>query len=1049
MKKLILLLSMMIMTFSLALTISLPDNLEPEKNLEVFIYEENFESRELNAWASYPLWQDTAYDPNLRVGTIVPGDSNISLIQKVTPYTNVDNYAGAQKKLDMYLVPGSSIKLRYYLKTQLRAEFFKIRIAAGSNGKIDFTISNPSSNSWEWVEARYEDFIKENQKLAGKKIKANALAVLVKFPNADPAMSIYLGLDDITFKGARIFPFEFIEPKVFNLSEWKPYIPQRHYFRGDIFSLKGKWPVEANRVEVKIVNFADRSKTIFKSFLKKIKNEWQLEGIKLSFPEGLYLAELNAYKNKDKISDTEFTIYIEPKSIGKNHPRLWFDSAGKNWLKARLREERFKGVVEAIISNAKEVRGKNPIGSILFDVDQFPADEPLIGNVPRSIYPWFERIRLWQKGLYNSSLAYSLLEDREAGEYGKALLLKLSQFPFWVHPWFKNRGQHIYYPVGELGMDVALAYDLLYELMDESQRKSVQEAMLKNVIIACHQGYVEDNLVTSNTSNWVAHITGSSLMSQAAIYGDNTEIGNLEPYFTGVMMKIHDFIQKAFGHDGGYGESYGYNEFTMLSLSKALPAVENVFKVDLSENLNGSYRDIAWQGLIKSKLFFHFGDSGGNLGPLTNWAWLLRKNKDPLLGWLYHFLKKEETLVDALYETENAPRKDPFGENPVTLFKDIGTTIFKSGWEKDDFVFVMRSGAFFNHQHLDQGTFWLADRGNTFIGERHGSTYYDDPIYQSHYTQPIAHSTILVGHNQQSQRVGDPLRFAQGFDDHAFVYHFLDGSAAAFSCGDIGKLYWGKVKELARNVLYLKPRTILMLDTVFPAEKDVDVTILYQTEHLKDIQPGQAMSKITKGKNILFIKHLYPEKPEVKAEETPHYINTLKNEMPLTKEGMLTVTARTMGEPMVMANLLGTEGIEELAVEKGEGFVSGKFKGRDFAFSTKPGHPYQTAGLTTDALALTWDKAKIFAALCTSLDRDGRLLFQSQVPVTAEVGEKSLKYYLAESSIVSIGVFSRPAKVILNGKITKDFKYNEGKKIIILSLPEGEGYIAFEALKKK
>jgi hypothetical protein len=407
-------------------------------------------------------------------------------------------------------------------------------------------------------------------------------------------------------------------------------------------------------------------------------------------------------------------------------------------------------------------------------------------------------------------------------------------------------------------------------------------------------------------------------------------------------------------------------------------------------------------------------------------------------------LKKEETLADALYETENASRKDPFGENPVTLFKDIGTTIFKSGWEKDDFVFVMRSGPFFNHQHLDQGTFWLADRGRIFIGERLGSTYYDDPIYQSHYTQPIAHSTILIDHNQQSQRVGDPLRFAQGFDDHAFVYHFLDGSDTAFSCGDIGRLYWGKIKELARNVLYLKPRTILMLDTVFPAEKDVDVTLLYQTDHLQDIQPGKAMSKITKGKNILFIKHLYPEKIETKAEETPHYINTLKNEMPLTKEGMLTVTARTNHEPLVMANLLGTEGIEELGVEKGEGFVSGKFKGRDFAFSTKPGYSYRAAGLTTDALALTWDKAKIFAALCTKLERDGKLLLQSQKPITAEVGEKSLKYYLAEASIVSIGVSSRPAKVILNGNILKDIKYDGDKKIIILSLPEGEGFVSLE-----
>ena len=102
--------------------------------LEPFSYTENFEDRSLGAWASYPLWQDTAYDPNFRVNEIVPGDKNISVVRKVTPYTNVDDYAGAQKLFDAYLVPGSSVTLRYYLKSNLPFEFFKVRLAAGGDG---------------------------------------------------------------------------------------------------------------------------------------------------------------------------------------------------------------------------------------------------------------------------------------------------------------------------------------------------------------------------------------------------------------------------------------------------------------------------------------------------------------------------------------------------------------------------------------------------------------------------------------------------------------------------------------------------------------------------------------------------------------------------------------------------------------------------------------------------------------------------------------------------------------------------------------------------
>ena len=49
--------------------------------------------------------------------------------------------------------------------------------------------------------------------------------------------------------------------------------------------------------------------------------------------------------------------------------------------------------------------------------------------------------------------------------------MKFCQFPFWVHPWWEKRGQHTYYPVGETTMEAALAYDAVYSLMSEAERK--------------------------------------------------------------------------------------------------------------------------------------------------------------------------------------------------------------------------------------------------------------------------------------------------------------------------------------------------------------------------------------------------------------------------------------------------------------------------------------------------------------------------------------------------------------------------------------------------
>ena len=242
--------------------------------LEQVTYRQDFETAELSAWASYPLWQDTAYDPNFRIGTIVPGDPNISVIQKVTPYTNVDNYAGAQKKFDMYMRPGSTITLRYYLKTNLPVEFFKVRLASGPDGIADYTIVSPATNRWEWITVDYNDLLQENTRLAGKSnFKVNALAVLAKIPDADPSMPFFLGLDDVTFKGARAIHFTFTEPAMHKLSEWKPYIPVRHYSKGDIFNLKGQWNLDAEKVILTVTSFTDRSKEVYGTNLKKSGKE--------------------------------------------------------------------------------------------------------------------------------------------------------------------------------------------------------------------------------------------------------------------------------------------------------------------------------------------------------------------------------------------------------------------------------------------------------------------------------------------------------------------------------------------------------------------------------------------------------------------------------------------------------------------------------------------------------------------------------------------------------------------------------------------------------
>ncbi|MEO6000686.1 MAG: hypothetical protein ABIN89_27810, partial [Chitinophagaceae bacterium] len=387
--------------------------------LEPWSYSENFENRDLGAWASYPHWQDLAYDQNFRVNELVPGDPNLSLVQKVTPYTHVDNYTGAQKLLDLYLVPNAKLSFRYYLKTNLPVEYYKIRFAAGDYGKIDITLSNPQTNRWVSVTFGYDDFARENPAMAGKsRVKIYALAFLAKVTDADPAMPIYLGVDDINFQAARATAFQFAEPAVYKLPEYNPYIAKEQYYQGDLFTLSGRWPLSAKKVTVVIAPYTDTKKIIYTGTLNKQGEVWSLTPLKLSFGEGLFLGKIEASDATGSLSTTEFTIHIVPKNLAGQHPRLLYNADGKKRIDERFKEERFKPVLADILKNAKTQRERNPVDSLVFDLDQFPDED------------WLPTWSAWGSHIYNTSaalrwnaMAYTFSGDLTAGKYAKDVLV--------------------------------------------------------------------------------------------------------------------------------------------------------------------------------------------------------------------------------------------------------------------------------------------------------------------------------------------------------------------------------------------------------------------------------------------------------------------------------------------------------------------------------------------------------------------------------------------------------------------------------------------------
>ncbi|MCK4829439.1 heparinase II/III family protein, partial [bacterium] len=481
--------------------------------------------------------------------------------------------------------------------------------------------------------------------------------------------------------------------------------------------------------------------------------------------------------------------------------------------------------------------------------------------------------------------------------------------------------------------------------------------------------------------------------------------------------------------------------------------------------VEGSYLETLWAAIIPGNTAFTFGDTesylkkeaqawwiGSESGPMNNWAWLLNLYKDSYLSWLYHSLKDFGTLQEVLYETDDIKPKNSSALGDVKFFRDIGTAVFKSGWGKDDFVFVFRSGPFYNHQHMDQGSFYFADFGKIFLEERYDGEhhYYDDPVYKSHAIQPISHNTILIDRNPQSQKVGDPAGFAEGMKDQASLSRWLDSEAFAFASGNLEGVYRERVKKLRRNVLHIKPRSILLVDEIVPDKENVEVNLLFHPEWKKDINIEQEYTTFTKGKAALYLYHLLPQCLEREILQEPHFLCQYKGQ-PLVERGYLQLSSRTRNKKLIFANFMSStrEGeppplkistADDLAV------IDSFIEGIHNTILVNAGKLIDHKGLSTDALILAEnDRSIIFAAGATFIKKDSEILFRSEYPIVANLHisdrEMTLTYHLSKSSKILLKVDSKPRKLDLNGKIVRDYSFDSNNSTITLNIPSGEGKV--------
>jgi hypothetical protein len=1044
---------------------------EPERsNLAPYVYSEDFETGELRAWASYPPNQDTAYDPYIYPGRVLPGDPARCLIVKCEPLWNEDQTLGAVKLLDMVLHPRFSIRFRYFFKTTLRGVELLVHLPLADGRRLVYRKADPAVNEWAELDLSWADLA--GQELVGgddRLLTITALAITAEVPRADPDLPVFLGLDDVEVRGLREKKFDFSEPRMTALEEWPERIPLRHYREGESLRLAGRLDFSPGEVELALAPLTQQDSIVHRTRLSADAGGlWRTAEVRLDpgkFPAGLYRGVITASRKGVALSRTPFLVFVEPRPGEWSHPRVLVGVSELDRFRSRLQGPEFRGVFERFMVRAKTYREQVRLDKIVCDIDQFP-EKDWVASLPA----WYkDRFMTYREALFTNAVTCLSGQDDSAGPFIKALLLKLAAWPRWNHPWMEARGFHTYYPLGEFADAFAIAYDTAFDLMSDEERRTTREGLLRNYVKPAFATYVEQNQVTANSSNWISHIAGGGLVSLLAMAHDSPDLADLEPWLSGFLLKMHKYISTVFGADGSYGEGFRYYNFAMQSLARTLPALERLFHIDLAGPVIGSHRETLWASIVPRNISFGFGDTesylkqeaqawwiGTENGPMNSWAWLLDKTKDPGLAWLYRGLKEFDTLQEVLHDVSGVSVRDPSSLGAVRFFPDVGTAVFRSGWREEDFVFVLRSGPFFNHQHLDQGSFYLADRGEIFLEERYDGEhhYYDDPVYRSHAIQPISHNTILIDRNPQSQRVGDPKGFAAGLSAQARLESYLDAEGLAFVSGDIGAVYRGKVRSLRRNVLYLKPRAVLIVDEALPAERDVEVNLLFHTRWKKDIAVGPDRVAFSKDKGTLFLYPLLPDEVSKEIIGEPHFLYQY-GAQPLIERGYLQISAQTRGRRLILANFLTTAGKGEPApvveVARREEGASLRFPGAagGWALAVGSGSLLSLGEWSTDGLLLAvGPDGSVFAADAGSIAREGLRLVGSQKRFAGQVhcapGGITARLRFETRAMITLNLAAPPRRVLVDGRPLDPFAYDPEQHALKITLPKGVTRIQVE-----
>jgi len=377
---------------------------------------------------------------------------------------------------------------------------------------------------------------------------------------------------------------------------------------------------------------------------------------------------------------------------------------------------------------------------------------------------------------------YQITGKPEYAQKIKEAMLHISSFKAWAGPSNKDRQTpwHSELQTSAILENFSLAWDCIFDTLDENEKNTISGAMLRNGIIPLMEDWVlpgtRVHALDSMGHNWWAVCAGLAGVGICAIYEYVPQAdewlkqvrGALDGFvsYRGELLinKTANFDEKGLFYEGPRYTCYGVGEMAHFHYVYSRCFGNSVnYSADLMAR---AFNSMVYPTSDEKKpyLFINFGDTNYQdlmlqiplYFTLLNDSSASRMDERDiiLLKEIYRINRNrvgEASAMDFVYYETFWDEKNPGAADlaglsglPLnTVHENGGVAVFRSSWERDALLFAVRCGHTWNHAHDDGGSFVLYDRGEPLLTDL-GTYYYGNPLYHGLICNAKGHNVVIA-----------------------------------------------------------------------------------------------------------------------------------------------------------------------------------------------------------------------------------------------------------------------------------------------------------------